>query len=190
MPDDTRQLLERSGEPWYLLAPAEGRVPWLAERGRVTRHGVVLVNLVVGYGSTEDQRWVKTGTWDYGISGPVPGSENGPELDEDNVADRLALAAAELPPGLGSRDPEETHRRLQATRAAVAWEAAELRIDGQAHAARRSTIGAHQMTYSTAVGRCVFVQSRGGPAPIDLVSCTDLDTYDELVRDWPEDPRG
>jgi hypothetical protein len=124
MAEGWRRHLERSGERWCMLAQTGVGEPWVAEGGFVTRHDDVAVNLVVGYGS-EPGPWVKVGTWDHGISGPVPGTNARAETDRDNITDRLVLAAlaSEIPEGAACRDPAEEERRLDALRAAVApWD--------------------------------------------------------------------
>lgn len=83
-----RRHLESSGEPWYMLAQSGGGEPWLAERGRASRHGSVTVNLIVGYGC-EPGPWVKVGTWDYGITGPVPASDVAAQINREDITDRL-----------------------------------------------------------------------------------------------------
>jgi hypothetical protein len=181
MADSWKPHLERTGEPWYLLAEPHGREPWLVEKGRVTRNGGTVVNLVVAYGS-EPGPWVKVGTWDFGFSspGPGPGREARAEMDRDNVTDRLALAAAA---GTDGTDAAEMVRRLQSAHdAAAPWTPTELSIDGWAHPALLSSVGEHQLVYSTATGRCVFVQSHGLPVPTEIISCTDRDTLDALIR--------
>jgi hypothetical protein len=186
MADGWRRHLERTGEPWYLLAEAQSKEPWLAESGRTTRFGTVAVNLVVGYGS-EPGPWVKVGTWDASYSGSDPGSDVRAEDAKDNIADRLVLAAATVPEGAAFRDPAEVERRLQAARAAVApWEPTELHIDGTAHAGLLSSVGQHQIVYSTAVGRCVFAQSHDWPVPTLIVSCTDQAVLDVLLARRPQ----
>jgi hypothetical protein len=177
--DNWKRHLERSGEPWYLLAQPQSDEPWLAENGRTTRNGCVVINLVVAYGS-EPGPWVKVGTWDFGFSGPAPGRAARAEMDRDNVTDRLVLAAAA---GTDGTDPAEVTRRLESARAAVApWALTELSIDGTAHPALLSSCGEHQLVYSTATDRCVFVQSHGLPVATEIISCTDRDTLDALFR--------
>jgi hypothetical protein len=186
MADGWRRHLETTGEPWYMLAEAQGKEPWLAESGGTRRSGTVMVNLVVGYGS-EPGPWVKVGTWDAGYSGADLGRDVRAEDARDNIADRLVLAAAEVPEGAAFRDPAEVERRLQAARAAVApWEPTELHIDGTAHAGLLSSVGRHQIVYSTAVGRCVFAQSHDWPVPTEIVSCADHDVLDVLLARRPQ----
>jgi hypothetical protein len=164
MTDRWRQHLRQTGEPWYLLAEAQGEAPRLIERGGVTRFGVYIANLVVGYGS-EPGPWVKVGTWDAGYSGTDPGSDVRAADARDGIADRLVGTAT-----ASGAEPA----------ALAPWESAELRIDGQAHPAWRSGVGAHQVIYTTAAGRCVFVHSHGAPIPMEIVSCADQDLLDAM----------
>jgi hypothetical protein len=104
-------------------------------------------------------------------------------MARDNIADQLVLTVVEFPEGAACRDPAEVERRLRAARAAVApWEPTELRIDGKAHAGLLSSVGEHQTASSTAVGRCVFVQSHDRPVPTEIVSCADHDMLDALLH--------
>ena len=180
MSDRWRRHLEETGEPWHLLADGGGRKPWLAEAGGTTWFGAFRANVVVAYGA-EPGPWVKVGTWDGGYAGTDPGPDVRAENAKVNVADRLVLAAAEVPEGEAFRDRASVEGRLDAARAALTpWAPTELRIDGDIHAALLTSSGHHQILFTTETDRCIFVQSSHLPAPTELVTCTDLALLDAL----------
>jgi hypothetical protein len=178
-----RQRLSATGEPWYLLAPGQGGEAELAERGGATQNGKQMVSLVFRYGA-EPGPWVKVGTWDYSLSGREPSAAERADMHRDDITDRFVLSATTSVEGPApTGDALSMQRRLDVTRRAMEpWKEAQLQVDGREHAALRSSIGEHQILYTTAGGRCIFVHACGRPAPLELVSCTDLALLDAIER--------
>jgi hypothetical protein len=169
-------------EPFHLLADADGLTPWLSERGGTRRNGRPITNLVVAYGPPPAPA-IRVGTWDGGHTGPEPTAAELDDRARRDIADRLILAATDLACGLPG---EEVERRMAETAAALApWRPTVVRIDGHDHEAWLTGVGEHEIAYTLATGRCVFVHARGRPVPAELVTCADQGIQDALISTIP-----
>jgi hypothetical protein len=154
----------------FLLAEVDGFQPWLAEMGVSPRGDKRVANIVVGYGSPAgDGAWVKVGTFDPGWAGTEPTADQDAAEARTSVGMRLVSSAV----ASSQADPKVAIDAAVAFIGSAQWKSTVLRIDGTDRAGWSLAIDGHQVSFTTAYGRTVFIERSNWPAPVELVSSTD-----------------
>jgi hypothetical protein len=148
---------------WFYLLEPQGLAPRLAE---VSRSGRALGGIVVSYHHARDS-WSRVG-W-YAARQNIP-ADLDTELWAEDMVDRLALYAAEVPEGEGHR----AQRLIAAARAAATpVSQTTLAIDGRTYPALTASVYDDQITFAIVASRKVFVQTRRWDGPLDLRTSTE-----------------
>lgn len=182
--DDVRRHLERTGEPWYMLAQSANTEARIVDRtfSGSAEAGNAVVNIVIRYGADEGP-WVEVGTWDRGFSTRPTDDTERARSTRDAVLDRLAFAVIGQPFAAESDDPEAPEDPVLGPRDEPGvWVPGTLTIDGTLHPARVRRFGKHEVAYAPALDRTLFVLGHDRETTVPIVSCRDLAVLDALGR--------